>query len=237
MKGLLIIITMAVISGCVANDDREELTISAAISLSDVMREVGDAFQKDHPEIRLYFNFGASGTLMRQIEQGASVDVFASASQDEMDTLESKGLIIPKTRTNFTKNRLVIVAPLKVSVEDLKNPLVKSIAMGNPKTVPAGRYAKIMLEDAGEYENLQPKFIIAENVRQVLDYVELGEVDAGFVYWSDTLKSDLVVSGIESGPEIIYPVAAVQDKEAARQFIAYLLSEDGQSILRNHGFG
>ena len=242
------IITMAVLSflllsGCLAGnkENTNEITISAAISLSSAFRDIGEAFQTEHPDVRLYFNFGASGTLMRQIEQGAEVDVFASASRKEMDSLDAKGLIITPTRTNFSKNRLVIIAPSLLEPGKLLNPDVERIAIGNPKTVPAGYYAKTFLLNTGLYDTIKPKLVFAENVRQVMNYVELGAVDAGFVYLSDTHDSGFTVSAVNDSlyPEIIYPVAVIQgsdNTDTAKEFIKYVLSDKGQTILHKHGF-
>ncbi|TAN46519.1 MAG: molybdate ABC transporter substrate-binding protein, partial [Candidatus Methanoperedens sp.] len=203
-------------------------------------KDIGAEFQKNHPEVKVNFNFGASGVLEKQIEQGAPVDLFASASQEEMNLLEEKGLIIKSTRTNFTRNKLVIIAPSSLTIEELKN--LDKIATGDPKTVPAGRYAQTFLENAGVYELLKPKLIFAENVRQVLDYVERGEVDAGFVYFSDTIKSNMSVSSINDSlyPPIVYPVAVINDSKQpaiSRQFIEYLQGNEGQTILKKYGFG
>lgn len=204
------------------------------------MKDAGEQFQKNHPEVKINFNFAASGILETQIEQGASVDIFASASQKEIDLLEEKGLIVRSTRTNFTTNKLVIIAPSRLTVEELKN--LDKIAIGDPKTVPAGRYAQTFLENAGIYEMLKFKLIFAENVRQVLYYVEREEVDAGFVYLSDTLKSNMTVSPINESlyPQIVYPIAVINDSrqpEISRQFIDYLQSNEGQTILKKYGFG
>ena len=239
----MVVLSFLLLSGCLAGNEENtnEITVSAAISLSDAFREIGDAFRNEHPDVKLYFNFGASGTLMRQIEQGAEVDVFASASRKEMDTLESKGLIISPTRTNFSKNRLVIIAPALLEPEKLSNNDVERIAIGNPKTVPAGYYAKTFLLNTGLYDTIKPKLVFAENVRQVVDYVELGEVDAGFVYLSDTDDGDFTVSGLNDTlyPEIVYPVAVIRGSEntdTAKEFIEYVLSDKGQTILHKHGF-
>jgi molybdate transport system substrate-binding protein len=217
-----------------------EITVSAASSLSDAFKDIGAGFQKKHPEVKINFNFGASGVLQKQIEQGASVDIFASASQVEMDSLEGKGLIIKDTRTNFTRNNLIIIAPSRLTIEEIKN--LDKIAIGNPKTVPAGRYAQTFLENAGLYETLKPKLIFAENVRQVLDYVERGEADAGFVYFSDTLKSNMSVSPINDSlhPPIVYPIAVIKESQQSAisgQFIEYVQSAEGQTILNKYGFG
>jgi molybdate transport system substrate-binding protein len=201
----LVAAMIAAVSGCLSEKPKDnkpvEITVSAAMSLSDVFKDIGAGFQKKHPEVKINFNFAASGVLEKQIEQGAPVDLFASASQEEMNVLEEKGLIIKSTRTNFTRNKLVIIAPSRLTIEELKN--LDKIAIGDPKTVPAGRYAQTFLENAGIYEMSKSKLIFAENVRQVLDYVERGEVDAGFVYFSDTIKSNMSVSSINDS---LYPL-------------------------------
>jgi molybdate transport system substrate-binding protein len=240
----LIAAMMAVVSGCLSEKPKDnkpvEITVSAAISLSDAFKDLGTEFQKNHPEVKINFNFAASGVLEKQIEQGAPVDLFASASQKEIDLLEEKGLIVRSTRTNFTRNKLVIIAHSRLTIEELKN--LDKIAVGDPKTVPAGRYAQTFLENAGVYEMLKSKLIPAENVRQVLDYVERGEVDAGFVYFSDTLKSNMSVSSINDSlyPAIVFPIAVINDSQQpaiSRQFIEYIQSNEGQTILQKYGFG
>jgi len=240
----LIATVVAAASGCLSAKQKDnkpvEITFSAAISLQDALTEAGAQFQKNHPEVKVNFNFGASGVLEKQIEQGAPVDIFASASQKEIDLLEEKGLIIKSTRTNFTRNKLVIIAPSRLTIKELEN--LDKIATGDPKTVPAGRYAQTFLENAGIYEMVKPKLIFAENVRQVLDYVERGEVNGGFVYFTDTLKSNLSVSPINESlyPPIVYPIAVITDSqqpEISRQFIDYLQSNEGQTIIKKYGFG
>jgi molybdate transport system substrate-binding protein len=240
----LVAAMIAAVSGCLSEKPKDnkpvEITVSAAMSLSDVFKDIGAGFQKKHPEVKINFNFAASGVLEKQIEQGAPVDLFASASQEEMNVLEEKGLIIKSTRTNFTRNKLVIIAPSRLTIEELKN--LDKIAIGDPKTVPAGRYAQTFLENAGIYEMSKSKLIFAENVRQVLDYVERGEVDAGFVYFSDTIKSNMSVSSINDSlyPPIVYPVAVIEDSQQpaiSRQFIEYIQSNEGQIIFQKYGFG
>jgi molybdate transport system substrate-binding protein len=245
IKYLLTIFLIAAASGCLSENPKDtapvEITFSAAVSLQDALKDIGEEFQKKHPEVKIYFNFGASGTLEKQIEQGASVDIFASASHKEMDMLEEKGLLFESTRTDFAKNRLVVIAPSILTIEELKDKKVRIIAIGDPKTVPAGRYAMTFLENAGAYETLRPKLVFAENVRQVLDYVERGEVDAGFVYFSDTSKSNMTVSEINDNlyPPIVYPIAVIHDSqnlEISKQFIEYIRSDEGQTVLHRYGF-
>jgi molybdate transport system substrate-binding protein len=247
-KSLLIIFLIAAmiaaVSGCLSGESKDnkpvEITVSAASSLTDAFKYIGTEFQKNHPDVKINFNFGASGVLQKQIEQGAPVDIFAGASQLEMDSLDGKGLIIKDTRTNFTRNKLVIIAPSNLTIEELKG--LNKIAIGDPKTVPAGRYAQAFLENAGIYEMIKTKLIFAENVRQALDYVERGEVDAGLVYFSDSLKSNMSVSPINESlyPPIVYPIAVINDSQQpaiSRQFIEYIQSNEGQIILRKYGFG
>src|SRR5487761_2689902 len=167
-----------------------ELTISAAVSLETAFKAIGASFEQAEPQARLTFNFAASGVLLQQIERGAPVDVFATADQETMDRAAAGKLIMPASRKSFAGNRLVLVVPASnfarvLSLTDLKRQLVKRIAIGAPASVPAGRYARDALLPAGAWDVLQPKLIYAESVRQVLDYVARGEVDAGFVYLTD----------------------------------------------------
>ena len=157
----------------------EELTVSAAISLKNAFEDIGRQFEKSHPGVKVLFNFGASGDLARQIEAGAPVDVFASAALKDMDELDRKGLIRSGSKMDFAGNTLVLVFPNHSpipgkSLQDLKDGRIQRIAIGNPKTVPAGRYAQEVLTRLQLWEILKNKLILAENVRQVLDYVARG---------------------------------------------------------------
>lgn len=154
------------------------------------MRSVVGRLCQQRTGHKVAFIFGASGELERQIEAGAPASVFASAGQREMDQLQSKGLVESGTRVNFARNSLVIIVPsgstLHVSpVEELAGPQIQRIALGDPQTVPAGVYARELLERVNLWTRLQSRLVFAENVRQVLDYVMRGEVDAGIVYATD----------------------------------------------------
>ncbi|HEY2848075.1 MAG TPA: molybdate ABC transporter substrate-binding protein, partial [Pyrinomonadaceae bacterium] len=167
------------------------LIVSAAASLKDAFGEVA-AIYKQRTGQEVTFNFGASGTLEKQIETGADVDVFASAGKEQMDQLASKGLIDDTTRHDFAKNELVLIVPqdskLRIAtLDDLRGADVKRIAVGNPKTVPAGQYAKEVFGSMKVDDAFRQKLVLAEDVRQVLDYVIRGEVDAGLVYRTDAL--------------------------------------------------
>ena len=224
-----------------------ELTISAAVSLKDAFNEIA-ALNEKRNEATIHFNYGASGTLQKQIESGAPVDVFASAGAKQVDELAAKGLIVSSTRKDFARNVLVLITPTNStalnSFTDLTKPEVKKVSIGNPKTVPAGQYTEQAFNKLNLLPHIQSKLIYAEDVRQVLDYVVRGEVDAGVVYSSDALSAGTKVKVVaraadDSHDPILYPIAIVKEshqQEAAQRFIDLVLSAEGQSILAKHGF-
>jgi len=226
---------------------RQEIIVSAAVSLKDAFTEIA-ALSEKRTGMTIRFNFGASGALQKQIESGAPADLFASAGSKQMDELATKGLIVPGSRADFARNVLVLVAPANDarirSLMDLARSEVKKIAIGNPKTVPAGQYTEQTLTRLKLLPELQAKLIYAEDVRQVLDYVVRGEVDAGLVYSSDAVNAGTMVKVVAPAPDdshdaIVYPIAIVKESHqqpAAKQFIDLVLSCEGQSILAKHGF-
>ncbi|MEN6440675.1 MAG: molybdate ABC transporter substrate-binding protein [Syntrophobacter sp.] len=226
---------------------QRELIVSAAASLTNAFDEIGKKFEGAHPGTKVVFNFAASGALLQQIDQGAPVDVFATADQKTMDQAKEKNLILPDTRKDFTGNELVLIVPsaAKVPVATLKDLAGKEIgklALGNPDTVPAGRYAREVLTNEGLWDGLQSKLIFGNSVRQVLDYVSRGEVDAGFVFASDTgaAKDQVkVVQEAKNHKPIAYPIAIVKSsskQDVAKQFVDFVLSGEGQGVLKKHGF-
>lgn len=224
----------------------QSLTVSAAASLTDAFKEIGSRFEAARPGVTVRFNFAASGVLLQQIAQGAPVDVFASADQDTMDRAAAQQLIAADTRRDFASNALVLVAPQAGPVTrlgDLARADVKRIAVGKPASVPVGRYTRQALEAAQLWAALQPKIVFADNVRQVLDYVSRGEVDAGFVYRTDAeVASDkLRVAQVVAGHAFVtYPAAVVADSRQAalaREFAAFLGGAEAQALLARYGFG
>jgi molybdate transport system substrate-binding protein len=224
------------------------LTISAAISMKDSLDEVQRDFTAANPSIIVACNYGASGTLQRQIEQGAPVDVYLSASPKQMDALEAKGLLLPGTRTNLLRNEVVLIVPKDSrshvsSFQDLARTDVKQIALGEPTTVPAGEYAKEVLTYLGIYGVVKSKAVLAKDVRQVLTYVETGNVDAGIVYSTDAASSSQVkvvaTAPEESHAPAIYPVAVIKNSKepaAARSFEDFLLGGQARAIFQKYGF-
>ena len=241
---------LVLIPGCRSQEPApaaNELTVSAAVSLKEAFREIAELYEK-RTGTKIHFNYGASGALQKQIESGAPADVFASAGAKQMDELASRSLIVPDTRADFAGNSLVLIIPARgmalSSFSDLSNPSVKKVAVGNPKTVPAGQYTEQTLNNLKLLPQLQSKLIFAEDVRQVLDYVAREEVDAGVVYSSDAFSAGSKVKVVALAPNdshdpIRYPIALVRDsqqKEAARKFIDLVLSTEGQAALVKHGF-
>ena len=227
----------------------QAVTLSVAISLKEVTEDLGRTFMASHPGVILRYNFGASGDLQKQIEAGAPVDIFLSAAQRQMDDLEKQKLIIASTRRAFARNVLVVVKPADSSldlskVNDLLESRVVHIAIGNPKTVPAGQYAEESLRALGLWDRVQPKLVFAENVRQVLDYVARGEVEVGFVYATDAATRAQGVKEAFRAPDdsyrpVVYPgavVAASKQPALAQAFLDLLASPQGRAVLSRFGF-
>ncbi len=226
----------------------QQITVSAAASLTDAFKELGPKFEATKPGATVRFNFAASGVLLQQISQGAPVDVFASADQETMNRAADQKLIDASTRKNFASNSLVLIEPAKEgpgvkSLQDLTSPAVKKIAVGKTATVPVGRYTKEVLDGANLWTTLEPKFVQADSVRQVLDYVSRGEAEAGFVYRTDAaimgdkIKVVLTTSG---HTPVTYPVAVIaesKEKALAQDFIAFLSTDAAQQTLARFGFG
>jgi len=224
-----------------------EITVSAAISLKDALDEIAQLYRAKFPGTLIHFNLGGSGTLQRQIEQGAPVDVFISASPDQMDALESKGLLLGGSRKDMVRNSVVLIVPKGkqgiASFQDLAAAEVKFIAVGEPKTVPAGKYAQEILTHFGLYDKLKPKFVLGKDVRQVLTYVATGNADAGIVYATDALTSaDVTVVATapkDSHSPVVYPLAIIKNSknvEEAKKFADFLTAPDSTSVFKKYGF-
>ncbi|MBE3595654.1 MAG: molybdate ABC transporter substrate-binding protein [Hydrogenibacillus sp.] len=227
-----------------------ELIVSAAITLKDALTEFQPTFEAEQG-VKLRFNFGPSGEHMLQIAQGAPVDVFISAGAKQVDELEQKGLIDPATRVNVVKNTLVMVvrkgtpADGRLTFDRLKSSPKARLAIGEPNSHPAGMYAKEALEHLGVYAEMEreKRIVFAMGVRQVLAYVEAGEVDAGIVYKTDAAVSDRVEVSDTADPSwhrpILFPGAVIkgsQHPDKARAFLRALTEGDGRAVLERFGF-
>lgn len=225
----------------------QDIVVSAAASLSNAFQQLGKAFEAAQPGRTVTFNFAASGALLAQIQQGAPVDVFASADQPTMDKAATARLIDAGTRADFVRNELVLIVSSKRTqtpgqLQDLQSPDYRRVATGTPASAPVGRYTMGVIEQAGLSAALQPKWIYGESVRQVLDYVAREEVDAGFVYRTDALlrrNETRIAFAVPTPSPVSYPIAQVaHSKQAAtaQLFIAFVRSAQGQKILQGFGF-
>jgi molybdate transport system substrate-binding protein len=227
----------------------QTLLLSAAASLQNALAKVDPLFVQRYPNVRLKYNFGASGALQRQIEQGAPVDVFISAGKKQVDVLQQKGLILNSTRRNLLTNRLVLIVPKNSTLgittfRQLSQPSVKKIAVGEPRSVPVGQYTEELFKNLGVLNFLKPKFVLGSNVRNVLAAVESGNVDAGVVYATDANISQQVRQ-VATAPSrlhspIVYPLAvlkASQHSQVAQAYVQFLSGAQAKAIFVDAGFG
>ncbi|HVI56707.1 MAG TPA: molybdate ABC transporter substrate-binding protein [Luteibacter sp.] len=240
------LVALILLVGC-GGASAADLVVSAAASLTDAFQAVGKAYEARHPETHVVLNVAASDVLLRQIVSGAPADVFASADEAAMNKAVAAKAIDPASRRDFATNRLVLIVPKGgdrhvASPADLKADSVKRVAYGDPASVPVGRYTRAALEQQGLWDAVSAKGVLAQNVRQSLDYVARGEVDAGFVFATDaSLMKDKVdvVATVPTPTPITYPIAVVagskQGREAA-SFEAFVQSPEGRGILAGFGF-
>ena len=248
LKGPLVAIALIGSSLAIRAAHAADLTVSAAASLTNAFKEIGAVFEARNPGVKVQLNFGASGALLQQIAKGAPVDVFASADQETMDQAQQQGLVDAGARVNFVRNVLVVIVPgdskqTMTSLPDLRGDGFRKIAIGQPASVPVGRYTKAVLEQAGLWSAIEPKMIAAQSVRQALDYVGRGEVDAGFVYATDAaiMPGKVRVSfTVPTTTTILYPIAPsklASDPALAQRFVQFVSAAAAQAVLARYGFG
>lgn len=225
-----------------------ELVVSAAASLSDSLQQLQKGYEASHPGVKLRFNFGASGMLQRQIEQGAPADLFIPAAAVNVQALVDQGLIDPAQQTTLLSNELVLVVPKTGGppiheLTELAKPDVKRIAVGEPDSVPAGGYAKEALKSANLWDALQAKLVFAKDVRQVLAYVESGNADAGFVYKTDALTSNKVTVAHRVNSKLYKPITipvavlkSTKRSKEAQELYDYMQSKEAADIFTGYGF-
>ncbi|SFR05667.1 molybdate ABC transporter substrate-binding protein [Desulfoscipio geothermicus] len=252
LLGLVMFIAAAA-AGCGAGKEQPEaeaepvnLIISAAASLKDAAEELKDIYITKHPEVNITYNFASSGTLQKQIEEGAPADVFISAGKPQMDALAEKDLIVKETRQDLLSNEIVLITQSDSNLagfEELAGSDVEKISIGTPESVPAGKYAKEALISLGLWEKIQPKLVFAKDVRQVLTYAETGNVDAGLVYRSDTVIGEgiKIVAAAPAGSHkpIVYPMAVIKGTghpEEAKAFTEFISGEEAAQIFTKYGF-
>lgn len=247
LLSLSLIITINLLTQSLVYSAPDELIVSAAVSLKDALEEIKPIYNKEKSNIKITYNFGASGSLQQQIEQGAPVDIFISAAKKQMDTLQNKNLLLNETRKNLLKNQIVLIVPKNNTTikifQDLVTNKSKRIAIGEPKSVPAGQYAQEILTSLRLLNKVKDKIIYAKDVRQVLSYVATENVDAGFIYLTDAKTSDdvkiIATASEKSHSPIIYPVAVLKNIKSANQakaFVQFLLGNKAKIIFQKYGF-
>jgi len=246
-KRQIVAFSMALAATWASGAHAGDLVVSAAASLTNAFKEVARGYEQEHAGTKVVLNFGASDVLLQQIVKGAPADVFASADQKAMDKAVEEKAVKPASRVDFAANQVVLIVPADskadiAALKDLTRDDVKRIAYGNPASVPVGRYTQGALQAAGLWDAVQAKSVLAQNVRQSLDYVARGEVDAGFVFATDAaIMGDKVKVAVRvpSQTPVTYPIAVTTREAAAREaesFVAYVLSPAGQAILSRYGF-
>lgn len=256
---VFLIFNMMIAVGCSNNDNADdnklvdsrekvEVIMSAAVSLTDALADIKNAYEAENQEVSLIFNFGASGSLQQQISEGAPVDIFFSAAEDKYDLLVKEGLIAEEDGGALLGNSLALIVAKDrktsiTSFEDLASDEVTQLAFGIPETVPVGKYTKESLEYLGIWDQVEPKVVFAKDARQVLSYVGTENVEAGVVYKTDAAVSDRVTVVAEADPSthtpVIYPVGVMKDAknyDAAKDFYNYLLSDAALKVFEEYGF-
>lgn len=229
-----------------AETEPVNLTVSAAASLKDAVGELKTIYEKQHTDVTITNNLAASGTLQKQIEEGAPADLFISAGKSQMDALSQKGLIIEESRKDLLGNEMVLIAGKDSKLtgfDGLTDPSIEKISIGTPETVPAGKYAQEALISLKLWDQLQSKIVQAKDVRQVLTYVETGNVDAGLVYRTDAIvgKDIKVISAAPEGSykSIVYPIAIIKSTKYQKQteeFVKFLQTDEAVKVFEKYGF-
>ncbi len=244
---LVISLLVFIVSGCSQKALSRELTISAAASLTDCMADIQEAFKGQYPDIALKFNFGSSGALGQQIEQGAPVDVFFSAGIAQVQALIESGLVEEENTKEVLRNKLVLITGKdngkSLSFKTLGETDLEKLAVGDFGSVPVGQYTEEVFKALGLIDQLKDNLVYAKDVREVLFWVETGNAEAGIVYETDAKVSQKVTicdNADESWHDpIIYPVALIKGSprlEEAKLFTAFLTSKEAQDIFRAYGF-
>jgi len=240
------------ITGCAqaeGNDEKTELTISAAASMMESLNEIKDLFEQEHPDIKITYNFGGSGTLRKQIEQGGPIDLFFSASKKDYELLADAGLV--KDGAAVLENNLVVIQPESAELDSFEAFLETDgqLAIGTPEAVPAGTYAKEALEAMNVWTVLEgeKRLVFTKDVQQALIHVRENSVDAGIVYLSDVVDDNKIKVLEEIDGELHSPIeyfaAVIQQDgrneaktQAAELFFDFVQKDVSMEVFEEHGF-
>lgn len=247
---LIILICIFNFTGCKKNleenKEKIELNISVASSLKESIIAIKEEYENSNENIELIINYGSSGSLKQQIENGAPCDLFISAGKSQIEELENKNMIIENTNKILLKNNLVIISPKASTLKniyDIEKEEVKYIGIGYPESVPAGSYAYETINSLNLENKIKNKLVYAKDVKEVLAWVQLGNIDAGFVYSTD-VKNNKQIKIIENikeeyHSEIIYPMAVIKDSKnikESKKFQEFLLNEKAKRIFNEYGY-
>jgi molybdate transport system substrate-binding protein len=225
------------------------ILVAAAASLQPALTEITALYTTTQPNHTVNYNFAASGVLQQQIQQGAPVDVFISAADKQMNTLETQGLLGSGTRQNLLTNQLVLIVPKQSNVaitnfSQLTQPEVRRIAIGEPRSVPAGQYATEVFQNLGIFDRVKAKLVLGNNVRAVLTAVETGNVEAGIVYLTDAKSSDKItiatIADEKLHSPIRYPIAVLKSSKSpakSQQYVEFLQGKLARAVFKKYGFG
>ena len=249
---IIMVMSMMLLAGCGSNSEdsaeKPEVTVLAAASLTDALDEIIAEYEKD-AECTITPSYAGSGDLVQQIEGGAPCDIFISASVSNMDQLEEGNYIDTETRTDILRNTLTLIATAEkadvVTMDSLTTDAVGTIAIGEPETVPAGQYASQVFENMGITDQLTDKIVYAKDVRAVLNYVETGDADCGFVYRTDAMlldeESGSIIGDVDQSlyDEVVYPAAIMKDApkaDYAADFFEFMQSDFAREVFEKYGF-
>lgn len=256
MLPLILAVSMLVMTGCGGSEEEKaEVTVLAAASLTDALDEIIVEYEQD-ADCTIIASYAGSGDLVQQVEGGAPCDIFISASKGNMDQLEEGGYIDTATRKDMLINTLTLISTVEkqtdVTMDNLTSADIATIAVGEPETVPAGKYATQALDNLGLTSQLTDKIVYAKDVRAVLDYVETGNADCGFVYRTDALMMDsekgVIIGDVDGSlhDAIVYPAAILADapcKDAGdeasailKDFYEFLQGDFAKSVFEKYGF-
>lgn len=252
IKFLVMVMLVLSMVGCGTKSTTDNkpvtLTISAAASLKDSMEEIKKIYTQEHPNVTINYNFGGSGVLQQQIEQGAESDLFISAATKQMDELQKKSLIVDDTKVNLLGNSVVLVVKSDfsgdVDFKSVDSDKIKKIALGEPKTVPVGQYSEEIFTSLNLLDKVKGKTVYGKDVKEVLSWVETGNVDAGVVYATDAKASSKVKVAATASKDlyktpVVYPSAVVKaskNADAAKEFLKYLSGSKAKDVFVKYGF-
>lgn len=236
---LITVVSIFLLTAC-GKAEKKEITVSAAASLNEVLSQIAENYQKENKEIIININFGASGTLKKQIEGGAPVDFVFFASKKDLEDLKKQNLVSEKFFKDILQNTMVVAGRKKI--DSLSEMLDHKVAIGDPDVVPAGRYAKEILENEGLWDRMQENFVLSKDVRSAMQYVDLYEVDYAMIYKTDSkvMKNAEIVYEVPSElhTPIIYSCGILKDKEReeVKDFYKFLTKKESVEIFEKFGF-